>query len=162
MDITINSPKTGTPNAEDPTKIDPRQATVSYNFGMDDISEQDQKDNPTEAGKKALANAIEMFGADVVYSKFEAQCSTDLGNSCRRILNEPENSEQACLDFAAKYKPGVVTKGGGRKKAKTIPELVAELKNPETTAERKIAVTDLLKAAVAERKEAEAALKAVA
>ncbi len=140
MDITINSPKTGT--ADEDGKITPRSITVGYDFGKD------------------VEEAIQLFTAEVVHSKFVAQCSTDLGNSCRRILNEPENGEQEVLEFVVKYKPGVVVKGGGRKKTLSVPELVAELKNPETTNERKIAIKATLQAKIDEASEAKAALRA--
>lgn len=137
MEITIKSPKTGTPDPENEGKLIPRTVTVAYNFGSDGVED--------DTGKTQLSNAVESFGANVVFSKFQAQCATDLGNSCRRILNEPESTEQSCLDFVTRYKPGEVTKGGARRIAKTLPQLVEELKNPDTTQERKLAIKDLLK-----------------
>ena len=143
MEITVNSPKTGTKDAEG--KVVPRTVTVDYDFGKD------------------LDEAVELFGADVVFSKFVAQVSTDLGNSLRRILNE-EKGEAECVEFMAKWKPGVVTKGV--KKAKNIPALVAELKSPETSQERKAEIAEQLQTYLDKKIEddrlAKAALKGIA
>jgi len=142
MEITINSPKTGTADAEG--KIIPRSVTVEYDFG----------------GSIEGANTLGISN-EVIYAKFESQCATDLGNSLRRILNDPENDQQTCLDFAAKWKPGVVTKGVRRTKEATVPVLIAELKNPETSQERKLAIAEILKAKIAEINDAKAALREV-
>lgn len=134
-EIKVNSPKTGKPDPNEPEKIIPRSVTVEYDFGKD------------------VEAAVQMFGAEVVHSKFVQQCATDLGNSIRRILNDPANGEKECEEFVSKYKPGVVTPG--RKKQPTTAELVAELKNPETTQERKIEIAGILKAQLATLNEAE-------
>lgn len=141
MEVKVNSPKTGTKDAEG--KTIPRTVTVEYNFGAN------------------LDEAAELFGAEVVFSKFQAQASTDLGNSLRRILNAPTKGEADCLEFVAKWKPGIVTKGV--KKAKNIPMLVAELKSPETSQERKAEIAEILQAYLDRKAEddklAKAALK---
>jgi len=139
MQITINSPSTGTAKDAEGKTI-PRSATVEYNFGAD------------------LKEAVELFGAPVVFSKFQAQASTDLGNSCRRILNDPKNGEADCAAFAAKWKPGVVTKGE-RKKAVSVPALVAKLKDPATPQEEKLEIAAKLQAYLEAKNEEEKLIK---
>ena len=139
MEITVNSPKTGKEGADG--KIVPRSMTVNYNFGKDHDE------------------AVELFGKPVIFSKFIAQASTDLGNSVRKILNEPEKGEKEVLAFIEKWRPGVVTRGAGRKKEVSTSVLVADLKNPETTQERKIEIKTILEIRIKEVNEARAALK---
>ena len=139
-EITIKSPKTGTADSEG--KVTPREVTVEYDFGAD------------------LNEATQFFGEPVVFTKFVSQGATDLGNSMRAILNDPKNSVQDCIDFAAKWKPGVVTRSP---KAKSVDALIAEYEAPDTTEERKLAIIVTLKAVAEEAKKnqakAQAALK---
>lgn len=140
--ITVKSPKTD------------RSMTVNYDFGAN------------------LEEAVDKFGGDVVHHKFVSQCSTDLGNSVRRILNEknedgtPKKSEADVEAYVESYKPGIVVKGVGKKKEPSVDQLIAEHSNPDTTEERKAEIVEQLKAiaeaAKKKAQEATSALKGVA
>lgn len=133
-DIIIKSPKTG------------REMSVSYNFGADHDE------------------AVQLFTAEVVFSKFTSQACTDLGNRVRVMLNEkdedgnPTRTEVDILAFIADYKPGVVTRGVGKKK-ESVDSLIAELENPDTTEERIQVIVGKLKVYSDDAKKAATALK---
>ena len=66
-------------------KKDGKEATVEFDFGT------------------GLDNAVELFGADVVFSRFRAASKIDLQSIMRRYLDAGKD----CQDLLTIWKPGV-------------------------------------------------------
>jgi len=67
-------------------KKDEKEGTINYDFGAD------------------LDEAVEMFGADVVFSRYRAAAKIDLQAVMRRYLAAGKD----CEELAEKWKPGMV------------------------------------------------------
>ena len=105
-----------------------------------------------------IAEAIELFGEEIVKNKFDSQVDTDLGNAIRRLLNE-NKSEEDINKFIDGWKPGLkrVGSGGGKKKAGP-KEWAVEYKAADTTPERKAELKRLIQNYIAEMQAAAAAI----
>lgn len=105
MEITTNAPKTG------------RAITVEYDLGGN------------------LERAVELFGAEVVYSNFEDNATIALQSLIRRYLEktgEKTVDDDFIRDKVANWKPGV-----GAKRSDPIEALLARFSkmSPEKQAE---------------------------
>ena len=98
-------------------------ASVNYDFG------------------ETLAEAEELFGADVVFSRFVAAATVDIQALIRRHLKTPEDkdgnitgeakSEEEIQAIVAEYKPGTSTRtrvSASEKAARAIDKLTEEEK----------------------------------
>ena len=86
LDITVKSPKTS------------REVSLKKNLGAN------------------LADAVRLFGEDVVFSIFRAQAVIKLQATVRGVLDKAENAVEKALETGNAWKPGVVRVGGGPKK----------------------------------------------
>lgn len=131
-----------------------REFTTNYEFGDD------------------LEASVQLFGKEVIHSKFVAQANTDLGNAVRAKMNkrkkdaqgndtdELEFSMEQITEFVAGHKPGVTVRGPGKKK-ETVDTLITEYQAADTTEERKQTIENRLREISEEGKKAAVAAKAI-
>lgn len=107
------------------TEDDSPGATVQYDFG----------DN--------LAEAVERFGEDVVYSRFKAAAVVDLQALIRRHLDgETPKSESEIQALVSEWKPGVSSR-----KRRSTKEKAEELIASMSAADRQALLDQLMAAA---------------
>lgn len=106
------------------TAEDAPSATVTYDFG-DDLDE-----------------AVELFGADVVYSRFVSAATVDLQALIRRNLGgEEPKTEEEIQELVSEWKPGVSTR-----KRKSAKEKAAEAIDALSEEERQALLESLMAA----------------
>lgn len=78
----------------------------------------------------SLAESVDKFGEEAVYSRFRAAIVIDLQGFIRSMLRkEPPATEAEIVTAVAEWKPG--TKAKGRTPAERIQELMARLNDDE-------------------------------
>lgn len=104
------------------------ETSVEYNFG------------------DTLEEAVELFGADVVFSRFKGAAVVDLQAMIRR-LQKAGKTDKEIQEHCAQWKPSVGRASGPRK---TKEERLAELLSQMSPEERKRAIAAAREAAKAD------------
>jgi hypothetical protein len=104
-----------------------KELTVDYNFGEN------------------LAEAVKLFGEDVVFSLYRAKGVIIIQDLVRRLLTDGKTEEEVAKTIA-EYKLGVVLPRGKKKSPKeTLQAAIASAKTPEDLK----AIEDMVKAQMA-------------
>jgi hypothetical protein len=95
-----------------------------------------------------IAQACELFGDEVVFSIFQAQCVIRAQGAARTVLDKPENTPDEALEAGKTYKPGVVRRVPGGSAKRQVLEAIAQGKM--STADIRAFVSALMAAANSE------------
>ncbi len=85
----------------------------------------------------SIEEALSMFGAEVVFSTFLAQCTIRAQNAARVVLDKAAFSKDQAIAAGVAYTPGVIRKASPEKKKEAAYETIAaELRAGRMTLEQ--------------------------